>query len=83
MAKREWKNLEAVAGNGLLHRRAFLTNEAHLTAERQWEPAADYANYADANLQGVPSASDLHPRNSRNPRLVPPSSCPEPVRNPG
>src|SRR6266446_2505270 len=38
---------------------------------RAWESAADYANYADADVKAVRSAPHLHPRNSRNPRLVP------------
>src|SRR6266850_3766065 len=35
------------------------------------EPAADYANYADADVRPNGQLAGLHPRNSRNPRLVP------------
>src|SRR2546422_1085846 len=35
------------------------------------EPAADYANYADADVRLNGQLANLHPRNSRNPRLVP------------
>src|SRR6266850_7391347 len=35
------------------------------------EPAADYANYADADVRPNGQLASLHPRNSRNPRLVP------------
>ena len=35
------------------------------------EPAADYANYADADVGLNGQLSHLHPRNSCNPRLIP------------
>ena len=35
------------------------------------EPAADYANYADADVRPNGQLASLHSRNSRNPRLVP------------
>src|SRR6267143_6451350 len=35
------------------------------------QPAADYANYADADVRPNGQLASLHPRNSRNPRLVP------------
>src|SRR5438128_1200890 len=39
-------------------------------AERKRRPAADYANYADADLGFIRQRANLHPGNSHNPRLV-------------
>ena len=46
-------------------------SDDNLRPKGKWEPAADYANYADADLHAVHSASTLHLCNSRNPRLIP------------
>jgi len=55
-----------------------LTRISHRFRDENGEPAADYANYADADLTFNRHRASLHPRNSRNPRLVP--HCPLAMR---
>src|SRR2546426_9504113 len=54
--------------------RVNITRRSLSNGRRFWhedrEPAADYADYADADVRPSGQLASLHPRNSRNPRLV-------------